>query len=84
MPPPFDLEIPAKHKRRSGSQKRKRDKGAVLVTLLPEERAAVEEKAATAELSMAAYARAYMLGNAGSHRFDSDGHYAYISSEENG
>jgi len=58
-------EMPAKAKRRSGSEKRRRATGPVLVRLLPEERAAVEEKAATAGLSLAAFGRACMLGDAG-------------------
>ena len=63
LPPPADLARPAK--RRSGSERRQRQSGPVLVRLLPEERAAIEEKAAAAGLSLAAYARACMLGNAG-------------------
>lgn len=47
--------------RRSGSEKRQRGKGAVLVRLLPTERAEVETKAARAGLSLAAYGRAAML-----------------------
>jgi len=54
-----------KPKRRSGSQKRQRGKGAVLVSLLPEERALAEQKAADAGLSLSAYGRASMLGDAG-------------------
>ena len=65
LPPPPDLETPAKHRRRSGSEKRQRANKSVLVRLLPEERAAVEEKAATAGMTMAAFARACMLGDAG-------------------
>ena len=65
LPPPADQALPAKRKRRSGSEKRQRGKGPVLVRLLPEERAAVEEKAATAGLSLAAFSRACMLGDAG-------------------
>lgn len=57
-------ELPPKRKRRSGSQKRQRAK-AVLVPLLSEERAAVEERAATAGLSLAAFGRSCMLGDAG-------------------
>jgi hypothetical protein len=58
-------ELPAKRKRRSGSEKRQRATKPVLVRLLPEERAAVEEKAAAAGLQLAPYARACMLGDAG-------------------
>src|SRR3954471_1384234 len=62
LPSPVDL---AKRKRRSGSEKRQRANKPILVRLLPEERAAVEEKAATAGMTMAAYARACMLGDSG-------------------
>ena len=62
---PAGGELPAQRKRRSGSEKRQRATGPVLVRLLPEERATVEEKAATAGLSLAAYGRACMLGDAG-------------------
>jgi hypothetical protein len=55
---------PPKRKRRSGSQRRQRAK-SVLVPLLDEERTAVEERAATAGLSLGAYGRACMLGDAG-------------------
>lgn len=54
-----------KRKRRSGSQKRQRGKGAVLVSLLSEERAMAEQKAADAGLSLSAFGRACMLGDAG-------------------
>ncbi|HEY1747982.1 MAG TPA: plasmid mobilization relaxosome protein MobC [Xanthobacteraceae bacterium] len=66
VPPaePAENEPPARHRRLSGSQKRQRAK-AVLVPLLSEERAAVEERAATAGLSLAAYGRSCMLGDAG-------------------
>src|SRR5882672_393482 len=64
LPPAGDLAAPPKRKRRSGSQKRQRASG-VLVPLLPTERAAVEEKATTAGLSLAAFGRASMLGDAG-------------------
>lgn len=47
--------------RRSGSERRQRARGAVLVRLLPEERAAVEQNASAAGLSLASYARACML-----------------------
>src|SRR4051794_36848686 len=62
LPSPVE---PAQRKRRSGSKKRQRANKPVLVRLLPEERAVVEEKAATAGMSMAAYARACMLGDGG-------------------
>jgi hypothetical protein len=65
LPPPPDLAEAKKRNRRSGSERRQRASKPVLVRLLPEERAAVEEKAATAGMSMAAYARACMLGNGG-------------------
>ena len=61
---PAEDELPRKQKRRSGSQRRQRAKG-VLVPLLLEERAAVEERAATAGLSLGAYGRSCMLGDAG-------------------
>ncbi len=51
--------------RRSGSEKRQRDKGGVLVRLLPEERAAVEEKARDVGLSLASFFRACGLGAPG-------------------
>lgn len=50
---------------RHGSENRQRGKGAVLVRLLPEERALLETKAGDAGLSRAAYMRACALGNAG-------------------
>jgi uncharacterized hydantoinase/oxoprolinase family protein len=62
---PIGAALPPKRKRRSGSEKRQRATGPVLVRLLPEERAAVEERAATAGLSLAAYSRSCMLGDAG-------------------
>jgi hypothetical protein len=64
LPVPAETERP-KRKQRSGSQKRRRGKGAVLVSLLPEERALAEQKAGDAGLSLSAYGRACMLGNAG-------------------
>jgi hypothetical protein len=51
--------------KRSGSENRKRDKGAVLVRLLPDERTAVEEKAREAGLSLASFLRACGLGTPG-------------------
>ena len=51
--------------KRSGSEKRQRDKGAVLVRLLPDERTAVEEKARDAGLSLAGFLRACGLGTPG-------------------
>jgi len=51
--------------KRSGSEKRKRGKGAVLVRLLPDERTAVEEKAREAGLSLASFLRASGLGTPG-------------------
>ena len=65
---PAKVPLPAEpgpRKRRSGSQKRQRGKGAVLVSLLPAERALAEEKAGAAGLSLSAYGRACMLGDAG-------------------
>src|SRR3954451_17904587 len=62
LPSPVE---PAQRKRRSGSEKRQRANKPILVRLLPEERAAIEEKAATAGMSMAAYARACMVGDGG-------------------
>lgn len=56
--------LPLRRKRRSGSQNRQRAK-SVLVPLLDAERAAVEERAATAGLSLGAFGRACMLGDAG-------------------
>jgi hypothetical protein len=56
QPPPF---------KRSGSEKRQRGKGAVLVRLLPDERTAVEEKARDAGLSLASFLRACGLGTPG-------------------
>jgi hypothetical protein len=51
--------------KRSGSEKRQRAKGAVLVRLLPDERAAIEEKAREVGLSLASFGRAAMLGTPG-------------------
>jgi hypothetical protein len=65
LPSPPNLAPSTRHKRRSGSEKRQRANKPIFVRLLPEERALVEEKAATAGLSMAAYARACMLGDGG-------------------
>ncbi|WP_263351360.1 plasmid mobilization protein [Acidicapsa acidisoli] len=50
---------------RSGSERRKRGKGAILVRLLPEERIAVEERARDAGLSLASFLRACGLGTPG-------------------
>lgn len=50
---------------RHGSENRQRGKGAVLVRLLPEERALLEMKEGDAGLSFAAYMRACALGDAG-------------------
>lgn len=65
LPAAADDDTRPKRKRRSGSQKRQRGKGAVLVSLLPEERALADQKAADAGLSLSAYGRASMLGDAG-------------------
>jgi hypothetical protein len=55
---------PAAHYKRSGSEKRRR--GAPLpVRLLPEERAALEEKAREVGLSLASFLRACALGTPG-------------------
>jgi hypothetical protein len=51
--------------KRSGSERRQRAKGAVLVRLLPEERAAVEESARAVGLSLASFLRASGLGTPG-------------------
>lgn len=51
--------------KRSGSEKRRRGKGAVLVRLLPDERAAVEAKAREVGLSNASFLRACGLGTPG-------------------
>lgn len=51
--------------RRSGSEKRKRASGAVLVRLLPDERLAVEERARDVGLSLASFLRASGLGTPG-------------------
>lgn len=50
---------------RSGSNKRQRARGAVLVRLLPDERATVEEKARAVGLSLAGFLRACGLGTPG-------------------
>lgn len=59
-----DNAQPLRYKR-SGSEKRKRAKGAVLVRLLPDERASVEEKAREVGLSLASFLRACGLGTPG-------------------
>jgi hypothetical protein len=59
-----DNPQPPRYKR-SGSNKRQRNKGAVLVRLLPDERAAVEEKAREVGLSLASFLRACGLGTPG-------------------
>jgi hypothetical protein len=51
--------------KRSGSEKRQRAKGAVLVRLLPDERAAAEERAREVGLSLASFFRACGLGTTG-------------------
>jgi len=51
--------------RRSGSERRQRARGAVLVRLLPDERAAVEDRAREAGLSLASFLRACGLGTPG-------------------
>jgi hypothetical protein len=51
--------------KRRGSEKRQRAKGAVLVRLLPDERAAVEVKAREVGLSLASFLRACGLGTPG-------------------
>jgi Bacterial mobilisation protein (MobC) len=51
--------------KRSGSERRQRARGAVLVRLLPDERAAVEEKAREVGLSLASFFRVCGLGTAG-------------------
>jgi hypothetical protein len=51
--------------KRSGSEKRQRAKGAVLVRLLPDERAIAEEKAREVGLSLASFFRAAGLGTTG-------------------
>jgi hypothetical protein len=58
-PPPAPAPKP------SGSETRQRGKGAVLVRLLPTERATLEEKAQAAQLSLASYLRTCGLGSAG-------------------
>ncbi len=52
-------------RKRSGSEKRQRGKGAILVRLLPDERAAIETKASVAGLSLGSFLRASGLGNPG-------------------
>jgi mobilization protein NikA len=59
-----DNSQPPRYKR-SGSNKRQRNTGAVLVRLLPDERAAVEEKAREVGLSLASFLRACGLGTPG-------------------
>lgn len=59
-----DNPQPPRYKR-SGSNKRQRNTGAVLVRLLPDERAAVEEKAREVGLSLASFLRACGLGTPG-------------------
>jgi hypothetical protein len=56
---------PEPQMRRSGSEKRKRASGAVLVRLLPDERLAVEERARDVGLSLASFLRASGLGTPG-------------------
>jgi hypothetical protein len=51
--------------RRSGSEKRQRATGAVLVRLLPDERAALEGKSRDVGLSLASFLRACGLGTPG-------------------
>ena len=51
--------------KRSGSEKRQRAKGAVLVRLLPDERIAVEARAREVGLSNAGFLRACGLGTPG-------------------
>jgi hypothetical protein len=51
--------------KRSGSEKRQRAKGAVLVRLLPDERALAEERASEVGLSLASFFRACGLGTTG-------------------
>jgi len=51
--------------KRSGSERRQRGKGAVLVRLLPDERAALEDKSREVGLSLAAFLRACGLGTPG-------------------
>jgi len=51
--------------RRSGSERRQRGKGAVLVRLLPDERTALEDKSREVGLSLAAFLRACGLGTPG-------------------
>jgi hypothetical protein len=49
-------------RKRSGSEKRQRGKGAILVRLLPDERATLEERARETGLSLASFLRACGLG----------------------
>jgi hypothetical protein len=68
VPPPASTEtapVSAPSGSRSGSERRQRSKGAILVRLLPEERAAIELKARSAGMSLASFARAVMLGHPG-------------------
>ena len=51
--------------KRSGSEKRQRTKGAVLVRLLPDERVALEGKSREVGLSLASFLRACGLGTPG-------------------
>jgi hypothetical protein len=51
--------------KRSGSEKRQRGKGAILVRMLPDERAAVEQKARVVGLSLASFLRTCGLGTPG-------------------
>jgi hypothetical protein len=51
--------------RRSGSERRQRARGAVLVRLLPDERATLESKSREVGLSLAAFLRACGLGTPG-------------------
>ncbi len=60
-----DKVSPDLHQKRSGSENRKRARGAVLVRLLEEERLAVEERARDVGLSLASYLRASGLGTPG-------------------
>lgn len=51
--------------KRSGSERRQRATGAVLVRLLPDERATLEDKSREVGLSLAAFLRACGLGTPG-------------------
>jgi hypothetical protein len=59
-----DNTQPSRYKR-SGSEKRQRTRGAVLVRLLPEERATLEGKSREVGLSLASFLRACGLGTPG-------------------